>query len=373
MKLRKLFLFLTAILTLGIFITGCKKQEVMKPESINESYTSEILVSDLPELEVIDEMLYFENVEQFFTTIDLLSNASSDVVREWENRIGFKSLKTIQEEALEELQIIETDEAYWNWKSKYKNLFEEIINNEGEIELNSIIQDNGYACICNTKQLYTIINNVYSVTKNELIIVPIAKKEQLLNNQIDDSFIKISISPIVNSKVDKPTAHTAIAIVDRSGCNNDRKVKIKNYVQHYYIYNNGRYYYTINVVSETKGYRKTACVWRPYKTQLSYKNVEGEIKYNRGNSEKDFRMFDKYSYINTFSISSIATLVNSSTTSSTTVVNILTDVYFTENHGESSSRGVGSLWAVINYNLSFKQKAVHKTQLSFMNSYNYTQ
>lgn len=113
----------------------------------------------------------------------------------------------------------------------------------------------------------------------------------------------------------------------------------------------GIYYYRINVITETKGYAKSiVCVWCSYKTILEYDDVEGKVQYNNGNLETDFNIFDKHSIGVVRSISGTATAVYGSTTSSTIMVNMLSDVYFTEDHGKASSRGVGSLWAIINYN-----------------------
>jgi len=176
MKIRNLSLSLSVILTLSIIFGGCEKQELITSEFSNEINTTEIKVSDLPELEVFEGMIHFEDAEQFLATIDLLSNASSGVVKEWENKIGFKSISTIQDEALDELNELTTEKELNEWLIEYEDFFELIINNEGEQEITNLIQDKGYARICNSNQLYTVANNAYLVRNDELIIAPITKQ-----------------------------------------------------------------------------------------------------------------------------------------------------------------------------------------------------
>ena len=200
--------------------------------------------------------------------------------------------------------------------------------------------------------MYAIGDNLYLCRGNNIFTVPLSEQEEVENldlQQLEYKYQGIEFIKNVEYKQDHPTQHIAIAIRDERGCKKDRKVKIKNYIAKAGYFDNGYYHYIIEINTETRGYKKIGCVWVPYKTQLAFKNVYGEINYNN-NQRKTFRIQSKNSYIPVWKIEGYFVITDSYTRHRNTFRNILSNVYFTKDHGEATSRGVGNLWAVIKYN-----------------------
>ncbi len=343
-----------AIVLISIGFIGCKKEigEYL-PNNNTQEDSLPLTISGIPKVKVENGMLSFENKEQFFKTINILSKASYKEIQNWESAIGFESLYTIQQDALSELDSNSTEANLQIWLKKHRNLFKKMMNKDKEEEIVPINDSYVYALICNRNNIYKIESNIYYISKNKVTIIPASniKSENLQEiSRNKKNYISFDIENNKSVKYDKPTRHIAIAIRDERGCRNDRKVKIENTLVYYYIYNNGVFYYNITVNTEVKGYTKLSCIWRSYNTTLQYRNVKGEVYYNNANSYKSFYIGARISYSNTRSLTGSSLIKSGTTTSSSTLVNMLSNVYFKKDYGEATSRGVGNLWAVIKYN-----------------------
>jgi len=78
--------------------------------------------------------------------------------------------------------------------------------------------------------------------------------------------------------------------------------------------------------------------------------VKGQITYNSGLSTKYFYIGSANSLTDTYYLDRILYLENGMTRDRNYINRLLRDVYFLKDYGKASSRGVGNLWAEINYN-----------------------
>ena len=153
MKLRKLFLFLTAILTLGIFITGCKKQEVEMPKNeLNNTVTSKITV--------INGMLSFSNIESFQNTLTELednNNLFNNKFSEDIDRMNFVEIeKYIEVSKWNENEIFETFEDKYNYISLRSIIAKEIIEFNKIYDQSKVINPDNH--FVSNQYLRTLLN-----------------------------------------------------------------------------------------------------------------------------------------------------------------------------------------------------------------------
>ncbi len=50
----------------------------------------------MPDLKTVDGVLFFENSEDYFKTISIIPNMTEKELDEWETKLGFISVRTIQ-------------------------------------------------------------------------------------------------------------------------------------------------------------------------------------------------------------------------------------------------------------------------------------
>ncbi len=333
------------ILTIIVVFTSCE-------EMYNLDTNNKINYNNSPRIKVENGILKFASNKDFVKTCEFIMNSDENALNQWEQQLGFISLRRIQNNALNELDSITNKEDIELWLKDHKDLFKKIVNENNEEEIVPLYDYAFYNSIINEKQMYAIGNNLYLLRKNKIFMIPISDREEVENlnlEQLEQKYKGFEVIKKVQNNKDHPIRHIAIAIRDERGCRKDRKVKIENYIVHGYYNDNGIFHYFIYVYTQTRGYRKLLCIWRPYKTQLTYKNVYGEVTYNNG-IKKRFRILDMTSYINTYEIYSYTLIESGYTTNSEVLRQILSNVYFTRDHGEATSRGVGNLWAIIRYN-----------------------
>ncbi len=337
-----------AIIFVGaVTFSSCEKHEVKMGSTSEQAEPITDIQQKLPDVTAENGILKFNSPEVFFDAVEILNNADENSFTAWEQKNGFLSIRTQQNIALDELDAITSEAELNDWLEKYSNLFKKIINDDGEEEIVPIIDDIFYSSICNANQVYAVENSYYLIKNNSLFLIEDLSDASLSYKELSEKYESFKLEKENLSK-DAPTQHIATAIRDERGCRNDRKVKIKNYLQKLLYFNDGIYYYRINVVTETRGYtREGTCAWRPYKTTLNYREVKGKVNYNQ-NSQKNFYIPDKTRHYVRY-ISGSYTITNGSTTSRNVAKRMLSNVYFRKDYGEASSRGVDDLWAIIKY------------------------
>src|SRR5690554_897280 len=85
-----------------ILFTGCEKEE-----SINSSEVEKVATSE--KFKVVDGVLHFLDQENYLKDAELIQNLPEPEFREWERRIGFKSLRTWISDANDALEDVRTE------------------------------------------------------------------------------------------------------------------------------------------------------------------------------------------------------------------------------------------------------------------------
>lgn len=242
------------------------QQELSSPVKTNETSFNEIIVSVLPELEVIDGMLHFEDAEQFFATIDILLNAEENVVKEWENKIGFKSISSVQDEVSD--LILECEEE--NHFYELLNIYSDIVKLEkGTVKYE--FEDIQFAKIANNKKCFSIKDKAYKIIENYICETNLTNIELLqkissvsdLNKNTNNEIIFYEY--IVESIKDNKYYQTAVDF----NLAQDRKLEFYAFTKKF-LYNNEFYYQ--DIVAMTIAYKKN--IWGNfvnYKTNIEFK------------------------------------------------------------------------------------------------------
>jgi len=262
-----------AILFAGGVFVGCEKNEVMSEENVTENIVKDI--------EVKDGILCFKNDSVFNATVEQVNNMNEQDFETWEKSIGFTSLKTLQNNALEELEYVESEDDILEFVTRYADMFEIVINQDGEQELKPIVSDFIFPLLINKQGIYVSKDKCYKKTQDLLIETSTDKLEKLklvteknINNLEQNDFIvhKKTISLKTGCGIDKSYDELGIY-------NNTLKVRIEfTMVQ-----------VSVGLVSnyaqiKVSGYQKLFGIWCSYRTNLtlyaSSYNVHYPVSYN---------------------------------------------------------------------------------------------
>ena len=340
---------LVVLLLVVLVFSGCKKEKVNLESDFQENDYGFV---------VKNNTLIFASPDDFKKLLTLYEK-EPEFVETILRQSGLVSLKDIQIAALDVLNSNNSNDMdIMAWLGENRDLFYLAEDENGEKEVKPYIDDEMITNFLNKDQIMQIGNRIYGFSKNHIMIGKVESKSLIIGNIkrdnhdqgiFKDSRIDIFRRRYSEIKKGKPTRHVATAIKDERGCSKDRKVKIVNEIKTVYIFRDGIYLYYIYVGTKTSGYRKRLCFWVPYKTQLEYRNVKGQISYYQGSKTKYFYIGGEKSYSDKYSIGQDKLLVWG-TTSKHELKRILLDVYFFKDYGEATSRGVGNLWAIIKYN-----------------------
>lgn len=225
-----------------------------------------LTVADMPQLEVRDGILYFENAEQYFKTIAIVGNMNEEELNKWEQELGFVSLRSMQNKAMNELELVETERDDNNIISKYSNYIELTDDNE----IMPIVDDLIYSSIANQDGIYITNEMVNKISKNYLII---GKKENTaLAKEIDIKTLSVNDENFEYYQYYQ-NGSKSCDLDDYCERDGRRRCYVKLNIYRYVYYNNNVYtirdYAHVHVWGTKK---KTFGGWRRYNTNLSFWN-----------------------------------------------------------------------------------------------------
>ncbi len=327
------------VLTFVIF-QSCEKKQLI--ENNKNEVSDELSYSDMPELEIKDGMLYFDSEDEYFQTVRILPNMSEEELDQWEAKLGFLSVRTIQNNFYQELESLDeesvTEQEIENLVNKYKDYVEIVINEDGEREIVPFIDDAVYKGIANANLMYQTGNYINKVF-NGIIYSSSVEKINTIKELDNNNHYLSNAKKFVYETKSKTAKMTATYIRDEAWCSSDRKVKLEMKTR-MYAFNpgyGGDYQYVWEVLANARGYKKTACVWSNYKNSLEFKEVYGEI-YVSNNNQSSFSIPNKSKK----RVRSIEGRWAKTYSSGQGYLG------FVRAHGKASSRGVGNNWAIIN-------------------------
>ena len=322
-----------------VVFQSCEKKGVI--ENNEELQAEKLTIADMPEIEVKNGMLSFDSKEDFFKTISIIPNMTDEELDAWENKLGFISVRKKQNEFYQKLESYNTEtvteDDIQNLVNEYSDYFEIVQDENGEDEVSYIIDNPIYASIANSSLMYQTSDTVNKVLKNRILMTNISHISDLNKPKNNKNISEFTYTNTYNKSSSQEK--NADYIRNESGCNRDRKVKIKMKT-YMYAYNpgyGGVYQYVWDVSVLVRGYRRYGCgAWINYKDPLDYKNVHGVI----------YVEYDTES----FSIPAKSLYGRKLYGHKSFTRNSGQGYYgFKKAHGEASSRGVGNNWAIINY------------------------
>ena len=364
MKNFKLSFAIVCAIIIGISFVGCEKEnELLETQKVVEKSAVEeisaeidynnLTVADMPQLEVRDGMLYFEDAEQYFKAISIVGNMTHEELDKWEQELGFVSLRTIVHNAYEELLNAETEDDVYEIIGRNSEYLEIIIDEKGEQHVESIIDNPNFSSIINHNCLYLSSENVVKITKNYKLFFPINFLNKIINiNENDiidlknDDKITIHKYTIDETKTGCGQSTTGYVMKDERWCRNDRRcyIKMATYTD---VESNRQYVYRSYVY--VWGKRKiTSCAWIQYRTNLTLTSSSNYTVKFIENSSFDWGI-EYFSYVT----------VNRNYSWGFTITENLSSFfsynpppqpnqpYFTHYYGKASSSGVGSKWITI--------------------------
>ena len=346
------------IILLGLFVVlqGCKKKEITDNNVVPEA---KLTVADLPELELKDGMLYFDNAEDFFTTVTILPNLTEEELDAWENKLGFISVRTMQKKFNNEFENFDkeniTEEDIKTLVDEYKDYFKIIVGEDGEREVAYIIDNPVYPCIANKDLMYRTGNKINKIIENKLYATDYENINDMYKLTQENYFNFNNIEKFIYeqsgykqsgncTRFEKgsgdETLEDEYELLD-GGCSDHRKVKIimKTYYVHYQVSGGWEtsWYATVRV----RAYQKIICIWINYQNPLEFRDVKGRILIDNYN-DRYFSITDAIAPSGSYKLDGGGLVYSSINPTGA-------QVGFTEAEGKATSQGVGNNWAIIEY------------------------
>jgi len=162
------FLFFTALL-----ITGCnQEQEEFSPASNESKITTGL--GDIQPTKIRDGKLVFDSPENFRKALKEVTTKTDEQLDCWGNSIGFSSMRYEFSKALNEFDLIETQEQLTAFKKKYtgKLKFE-----DGSIQM--LFDYKSVSSLLNNEGIVYIGKNLYKFLGDEQIIIEGSEVEKL--------------------------------------------------------------------------------------------------------------------------------------------------------------------------------------------------
>jgi hypothetical protein len=161
-------LLLVFSLSLTFFTISCSKEKV------------EIL--EVEDLSDTKEWLVFENSEEFLDAYRMIINSSLEDIENWERTKSFTSLGTICDKfymSIDIEQFESTEEVLLFAKNNSEYI--QIIEEDGELTLETILFDNPQRYLMNKDGFFQIANNVYKVIEDYTIGADINDFDEIKN------------------------------------------------------------------------------------------------------------------------------------------------------------------------------------------------
>lgn len=280
---------LAIILFIG-FLSSCQKDNFNEPKEQNES--SRIKVADVPDINVKNNVLVFNNWAQVDSTVDYLNDKGENFIDQWEQNLGFVSLrKTFNQFVDAETKMdVKLDK---DFKGKEKNITEEIflqrhnpIVNKFENSVTLVIMKDGgkfydmninlnydyLAPLVNKNGIIVVDNIIYRFTMKDVRVITDgdwAKLPELLSDnssdikylKSDDFFKIFSQENISNNLKTKPLPHDPNDPNDPPDCDHNT---------HSYATSNDWNY----SISDTDGKMKTLIYYTFYQRHFWYNDYQ---------------------------------------------------------------------------------------------------
>ena len=326
-----------------VMFQSCEKKKIateISEETVEQKKPTTI---DISTIEMEGNMLNFKNEDEYFNAIQTLSEMTEEELDKWENNMGFYSLRTRINNAMDDIDNAQTKEEYQSLLDKYNDIIE--INAENSVR--PIITDLIYTSITNEYGIYKTDKVLNKLTREHIVSASIEDYNTLVNIKFTDNDFdnNLKSQKYIENSSDKAycgTSHSAYKQYDK------RRVFVTASKHQYtFWYNNSRsYYFKVYMYGEKKNIWGN---WKSYKTYLNFKDTRAKFYYPvfyipggwhyytynfsnwSGNTSSDAKSLTKYKYMGKTASSNHS----------------IPYAYFKAIECKASSRGVGDRWAHI--------------------------
>lgn len=168
--MKQLILFIVTVF--AFVLSSCQDEPVDNLVDDEIKITSEGNVNtDMPGVTCINGVLHFENAKVVFDVVKKLSQMSYETFKDWEKENNFKSLKTIINEAYEEMKNPEGVYIYNNKYSRYLYLDEDSC-------MTAYVNAEMYQLICNADAEFYVQEVKHKVDGSTIVMTDMEKGEK---------------------------------------------------------------------------------------------------------------------------------------------------------------------------------------------------
>ncbi len=265
-------LFKTGIVLLAVAfigLQGCEKKEIATETPKEFIEQKEPAIIDISKIEVENSMLNFNNQDEYFNAIYTISNMTENDLNIWENNIGFQSLRSRINNAMDEIDNAQTKEEYQSLLDKYKDIIE--INAENSVR--PIITDLIYTSITNADGIYKTDKILNKLTREHVVSADIEDYKTLVNIKFTDTDFDNNLkSQKYTDSANKTNCGTSKSAYKQYG--NKRVFVTASKHQYTWSDNSRSYYFKVYMNGEKKNIWGN---WRAYKTHLNFKDTRAKF------------------------------------------------------------------------------------------------
>ena len=262
----RFILFLPALLLL--FITSCEQSEIIQYDKTLDQPTG------IKNVRVVNGELHFTNPDTYFDDVKRIFDMNEKELDEWESLIGFRSLRSIINDAHDAAGELTTADQIPAWKEKYRD----VVSIE-DSTVTAIIQDGYYQTIANRMGEYMIGDTYVKVLADRTLMILDGDRSRLGEAlEMDQSDFDKGILVIDNGSTYEIELRTSCGSNQtQSGVsqNGNRKAHLKMNIREE---SSGGLSKTIVVIDQYG--EKKGLFWRKYNTQHQLENVNYEAYDN---------------------------------------------------------------------------------------------
>lgn len=287
---------------------------------------------------VVKGVLHFDTVEELESSLNILSDLTSEERRSLEEKYNFRSYLSEVENANELLAKVKTEQELQSVLNRYKNIIE---LKDGEVT--EVIPSSIYHFICNAEGYYStgeFINKV-DHEKNSFYELADFKKGQ-------DSK---SLEPVYVKRFDKYSKSSALPTELEERMTVDKRRLVLKASSKFIIFYNGYDRYVNRVTITALGYKKTWFGWYRYNTQLEMRDISYIVNsYEPGTNQPMTFLInrpDKSTSSDSKYLDDSKDIGSGIQSSSSPLETIVPG--FIKLNVKATSRGIGNRWVVLSH------------------------
>lgn len=323
----------------GIFLNSCEKTKLDTP-IITSSVAQEVLTKN--------NALHFQSPDAFFEISKQLVEMSKEEKDQWEQQLGFTSMRTELNSIFEQLENVETEAEMNNIIAANNDLIHIV-----DETILPIIKSDTYASVINREGIFYVENVIHKLNGQKIASVENGDIESVTKALKSNSTPDVEGINVVEYNVNNDLRGVCGTSKTAWYNTSNRKCDFKMNTFIYYCSGCcGNSYQQVQVESKIWNYKKSWGKWKSYKTSATMKNraytVSVPIVTAFNGVSSVFHYEDVTHYLPTESTPSDWSTMTRTNFIGNQVQNAsITSPSFSRVKGEATNRGIGDNWADI--------------------------